>query len=60
MFFNFKLNKEQGFVAWLPEESHSLAASSTHQLESETGKGSMRCSKRVCVCVCGWCACEQG
>ena len=48
-------NKELEIMLWLPEGSHSLAASSTHQLEPQTGKGSMRFQEYVCVwvvCVC--------
>lgn len=35
-------NKELEVMLRLPEGSHSLAASSTHQLELQTGEGSMR------------------
>lgn len=57
-------NKELEVILWLPEGSHTLTVSSTHQLEPQTGVGSMRfreCVRaRMCVCICvgGECECE--
>lgn len=51
-------NKELEVFLWLPEGSHTLTVSSTHQLEPQTGVGSMRFSgcvrARMCVCASAW------